>query len=171
MGAIDEIIYLMEEAFRGGGIEETNESQSLLANIATVDDGSWRTPPPSGRRTIRSVVLHVGSCKVMYDDYAFGSAGRSWDDPAVAPWPDGDAPRIDAVEWLTNAHGRLVDHVRALNEDDLSRPRLANWGEQRETRWLISTLIQHDAYHAGEINHIRALLRSDDAWRWPAPGD
>jgi hypothetical protein len=39
-------------------------------------------------------------------------------------------------------------------------------GEQRQTRWLIATLLEHDTYHAGEINHIRALLLSDDGWKW-----
>jgi hypothetical protein len=53
-----------------------------------------------------------------------------------------------------------------LTDDDLSRPRLANWGEERPTRWLLSTLLQHDTYHAGEVNHIRALLAADDVWKW-----
>lgn len=166
MGALDEVVYLMEEAFRGRGIEETNESQSLLANLATVDDTSWRALPSVGSRTIESIVLHVGSCKIMYDEYAFGPGRRSWDDPALVPWLEGQAPRADSIQWLTEAHERLLEHVRALDDGDLPRLRLANWGEQRETRWLLSTLLQHDTYHAGEINHLRALTTSDDAWKW-----
>jgi hypothetical protein len=166
MGSIDEVVYLMDEAFRGKGIEETNESQSLIANLATVDDRVWRMTPETGKRTIESVALHVGSCKVMYDDYAFGDAKLSWDDSVVLPWRDGEAPRSDAIDWLTKSHERLMEHVRALTDDDLSRPRLANWGEERPTRWLLSTLLQHDTYHAGEVNHIRALLAADDVWKW-----
>ncbi len=45
-------------------------------------------------------------------------------------------------------------------------PRPTNWGELRETRWLISTIAQHDVYHAGEVNHIRSILASNDGWRW-----
>jgi uncharacterized damage-inducible protein DinB len=166
MRALDEVVYLMEEAFRGKGIEETNESQSLMANLASVNDGSWRALPPAGRRTIESIVLHVGSCKVMYDEYAFGQGRRRWDDPALVPWQEGEAPRADAIGWLTQTHADLLDHVLALDDEDLSRLRLASWGEQRETRWLLSTLLQHDVYHAGEINHIRALTASDDTWKW-----
>ena len=166
MGSIDEVVYLMEEAFRGKGIEETNESQSLVANLATVDDRAWRTPPETGTRTIESIVLHVGSCKIMYDDYAFGHAQLTWDDDAVLPWHDGEAPRSDAIDWLTKGHERLMEHVQALTDEDLSRLRLANWGEERPTRWLLSTLLQHDTYHAGEINHVRALLAANDVWRW-----
>jgi hypothetical protein len=166
MGAIDELVYLLDEAFRGTGIEDTNESQSLLANLSTVDEASWRAVPPGGTRTIESIVLHVGSCKVMYDEYAFGAARMRWDDPGLPPWSEGTAPRYEAIAWLTDAHKILVDHVHALQDEDLARPRLTNWGEQRETRWLISMLLEHDTYHAGEINHIRALLVSDDSWTW-----
>ena len=74
--------------------------------------------------------------------------------------------RAETIPWLTETHETLVDHVRALRDEDLSRPRPANWGEQRETRWLISTLLEHDTYRAGEINHIRAVLLSDDSWKW-----
>ena len=39
-GGIDALLVLMDEAFRGAGIEESNESQALLTNLATVtDDG------------------------------------------------------------------------------------------------------------------------------------
>jgi uncharacterized damage-inducible protein DinB len=166
MGALDELVYLMEEAFSGTGIEETNETQSLLGNLRTVGEDSWRTPPPGGSRTIASIVLHIGSCKVMYADYAFGPAQRRWDDPSLVPWTDDDVPRDAAIEWLVATHGDLMAYVKALGDDDLGRLRMTNWGEQRETRWLLSTLMQHDVYHAGEINHLRALTTSDDRWKW-----
>ena len=123
MRAVDELVYLLDEAFRGKGIEETHESQSLLANLATVDDASWRATPPGGSRTIESIVLHVGGCKIMYDEYAFGAARLRWDDPGLPPWPEGEAPRDEAIAWLTEAHETLVDHVHALHDDDLSLAR------------------------------------------------
>jgi uncharacterized damage-inducible protein DinB len=166
MTAVDEILYLINESFSGTGIEETNESQSIMVNLASVDDSMWRTAPASGSRTIESITLHVGSCKVIYDDYAFGPGLLTWEDTEVQPWAAGEAPMEDALTWLTAAHERFVDHVRQLTDDDLAAPRMANWGEERETRWLISTLAQHDTYHSGEINHIRSLLASDDKWKW-----
>ena len=55
---------------------------------------------------------------------------------------------------------------RALADDaELDAPRLTNWGELRPTRWIIAAMITHDAYHAGEINHLRSLLGDDDRWR------
>jgi hypothetical protein len=168
VSAIDELVYLLEEAFAGKGIEESNESQSLLMNLASVGEALWRTPPRDGVRTIESIVLHVGTCKIMYDEYAFGPGSLSWEDPGLQPWPEGEAPMPEAVDWLTAAHRRLVGHVAVLGDDDLGTPRPANWGEMKETRWLISTLIQHDAYHAGEVNHVRSLLTANDTWRWGA---
>jgi hypothetical protein len=166
MTAIDELVYLLREAFSGEGIADTNESQSLLTNLMSVEKPMWRTAPPGGVRTIESVALHVGSCKVMYDDYAFGPGRLGWEDPEVEPWTTGEAPMADTIAWLVEANERFVAHVLALEDADLSVQRRANWGELRETRWLISTILQHDTYHAGEVNHIRSILASNDAWRW-----
>jgi len=73
------------------------------------------------------------------------------------------------VEWLREGHRRLREHVEALDDDELSKPRRVNWGEMRETRWIIANMIRHDDYHAGEINHIRAVSQGNDPWAWEAP--
>ena len=129
-GGIDVLLGLMDEAFRGRGIEESNESQALLANLASVDDAAWRSLPPGATRTIESIVLHVGSCKVMYDDYAFGAGTLQWGTPGAEPWGcDGPGPRADVMEWLGAAHERLAGHVAALGDDaDLDTTRMTNWG-------------------------------------------
>jgi DinB superfamily len=164
--AVAELAYLLDEAFAGTGIEESNEAQSLLVNLATVGEDQWREVPNGGVRSIESIALHVGACKIMYDEYAFGPGELGWDDPALTPWQEGHAPMRETVDWLVASHARFVDHVRRLSEDELGVPRRANWGELKPTRWLISTILQHDTYHAGEINHIRSLLAGDDRWRW-----
>ena len=166
MSGIDEIVYVLQEAFSGAGIEESDEGQSLLQNLRSVDGSMWRTIPAGGVRTIESIALHVGSCKVMYDEYAFGQGQLFWGDQDVQPWPRGEAPFEEAIGWLEDVHGRFVEHVRALRDEDLATPRPTNWGEFRETRWLISTIAQHDVYHAGEVNHLRSILASSDGWRW-----
>jgi uncharacterized damage-inducible protein DinB len=164
--AVDALLYLMDEAFRGPGIEESNESQALITNLATVPESAWRALPSGGARSIEAIALHVGSCKVMYDDYAFGSGSLFWDMPEVQPWPEGKAPLTETLRWLQAAHDRLRGHLAGLADDrELDALRLANWGERRATRWLIATLITHDAYHAGEINHLRSLFAGDDRWR------
>ncbi|HEV8402658.1 MAG TPA: DinB family protein [Candidatus Limnocylindrales bacterium] len=166
-GGIVTILDLLDEAFRGAGIEESNESQALLANLATVGEEAWRALPPGAARSIESIALHVGACKIMYDDYAFAGGSLRFATPEVEPWGTGPAPRDQTIAWLEGAHSRLVEHVAALADDaELDRPRLTNWGEMRPTRWIIGAMITHDAYHAGEINHLRSILGTDDRWRY-----
>ena len=167
---IETTLYMLDEAFRGAGIEQSNESQALLTNIATVPPDQWLALPAGAARSIHDIAGHIGACKVMYDDYAFGAGTLQFGTPEVEPFADGGA--LDqVVGWLTRAHGRLVDHVAALADDgELDRPRLTNWGEQRPTRWIVAAMITHDAYHAGEINHLRSLLDGDDRWRFQQLG-
>jgi len=165
---IGAMLYLLDEAFRGPGIEESNESQALLTNLATVPVDAWRALPPGGVRSIEAIAIHVGACKIMYDDYAFGPGKLQFATPPVEPWgSDGPAPKDDVIAWLEHSQARLVQHIRGLAGDaELDRPRLTNWGELRPTRWIIATMITHDGYHAGEINHIRSILGTDDRWRY-----
>ena len=165
-GGIEALLDLLDEAFRGAGIEASAESQALLTNLATVSDDAWRALPQGAARTIESIVFHVGACKIMYDDYAFGPGSLQWSTPDVEPFANEEAPRAEVVAWLDAAYRTLVGHVAALRGDaELDRPRLTNWGELRPTRWIVASMITHDAYHAGEINHLRSTLGSDDRWR------
>jgi uncharacterized damage-inducible protein DinB len=170
-GGIETLLDLLEEAFGGRGIEASNESQALLTNLASVPDGAWTELPPGATRSIEAMAVHVGACKIMYDDYAFGPGTLRFGTAAVEPWPAGEAHPGVVVPWLEQAHGRLVEHVAALADDnELDRPRLTNWGELRPTRWIVAAMITHDAYHAGEINHLRSLLGRDDRWRFQQLG-
>ena len=167
---IDSLLYLLDEAF-GAGIKETDESQALLPNIRTVPDDAWHALPAGLSRSIESIAIHVGACKIMYDDYAFGGGTLRFATPEVEPWRDGESEMAQVIPWLEAAQQRLVDHIAALPGDaELDVPRLTNWGELRPTRWIVAAMITHDAYHAGEINHLRSLLGPDDRWRFQQLG-
>jgi uncharacterized damage-inducible protein DinB len=170
MSEVSQLVYLMDEAFEGTGIAESNESQSLMVNLATVEDRAWRARPAGIVRTIESIALHIGSCKVMYRDHAFGSRTLTSSSSETQPWADGEAPMASTMEWLRQAHDRLMLDVRSLTDQDLTQARCANWGELRETRWLLSMLLQHDVYHSGEINHLRSLIAGEDRWNWQIVG-
>ncbi len=170
-GGIEALLDLMDEAFRGLGIEESNESQALLPNLVTVPDAAWQALPAGASRSIAAIANHVAACKLMYDDYAFGPGTLRFVTPEVEPWAEEAVDRATFMPWLEAAHERLVAHVRDLADDgELDRPRQTNWGEQRPTRWIIGAMITHDAYHAGEINHLRSLLAGDDRWRFQQLG-
>jgi uncharacterized damage-inducible protein DinB len=165
--AVRAYLYLLQEAFEGRGLEESNESQALVTNLATVTGAEWRGLPAGASRTIEEMVLHVAACKIMYADYAFGPGTKTFGTPEVeGPWEPGQAPMDGALDWLREAHRSFVRHIEVLTDDDLDRDRLTNWGEMRPTRWIIAAMVGHDFYHAGEINHLRSLLGSDDRWRW-----
>jgi uncharacterized damage-inducible protein DinB len=167
MPAIESVLYLLDEAFEGRGIEESNESQALLTNLATVTESEWRALPAGATRSIEAMVRHVAACKVMYADYAFGPGTKQWGTPEVeGAWEPGAAPMAEAIEWLREMHRSFRRHVEGLTDDGLDSPRMTNWGELRPTRWIVAAIIGHDFYHAGEINHLRSLLGTDDRWRW-----
>jgi len=166
METIELLAWLMDDAFEGAGLERTNEAQSLMANLATVPDELWRAHLPGSVRTIESIALHVGGAKRIYADHAFEDGALTYGSPESTPWRPGTAPMAEVLPWLREQHARVMAHVRALRPEDLLEQRHANWGENRETRWLLSVLLQHDLYHAGEINHLRSLLDGEDRWRW-----
>jgi hypothetical protein len=123
------------------------------------EDWAWR--PPGGARSIQDIVAHVGTCKLMYENHAFGDATLRWEDPLA----ESATTPTAAIAWLREGQARLRASIAALGDDaELLRPRRANWGELKETRWLIGVLIGHDFYHAGEINHLRSLRQGDDRW-------
>ena len=54
-GGIEALLDLMEEAYRGRGIEESNESQALLNNLSSVPEAWWQALPRARRdRSARS---------------------------------------------------------------------------------------------------------------------
>ena len=158
--AIDTLARLTEEAFDG------DPSHSLLANLHDLREEDWTATPGASGRSIADILEHVGWSKWMYEDYAFGSASMRGDQPPLIPKGGARSrPRNELLTWLTEGHHRWLASLRALPDDsELDRDRLTNWGEQLPTRDIIRIMIAHDFYHAGEINHLRALLQSTDRW-------
>jgi uncharacterized damage-inducible protein DinB len=148
------LAWVSEESFQG------HDPQSLLANIHDLRDEDWTTPPPAGERTIADILEHVAWSKWTYADYAFGAA---------IPRPRSGRTRTNAeiLAWLNEGHQHWLAGIRALDDDaELDRERLVFWGAHLPTRAIIRILIAHDLYHAGEINHLRALLQGTDRWQY-----
>jgi len=162
--AIDILAWLIEEAFEG------DPSHSLIANLRDLREKDWTATPDRSGRSIADILEHVGWSKWMYEDYAFGSASMRGDQPPLIP-RDGrrSRPHDELLNWLIEGHRHWLDSVRTLaNDAELERDRLTNWGERLPTRDIIRIMIAHDFYHAGEINHLRALIQGTD--RWPYDG-
>jgi uncharacterized damage-inducible protein DinB len=158
--AIDTLVWLIDDAFRG------DPQHALLANLHDLPDHLWSAVPPGGGRSIADMLEHVAWSKWMYTDYAFGSATLRGDEPPLVPAAGARArPRDELLAWLTEGHERWLTAVQTLPDDtELDCNRLTNWGEHLPTRVIIRIMIAHDLYHAGEINHLRALLQGTDRW-------
>ena len=157
---IDLLAWLVEEAFEG------DPSHSLLANLRDLHEEDWTATPRGSKRSIADILEHVGWSKWMYEDYAFGSASLRGDQPPLIPaGGQRSRPRDELLAWLKEGHNRWLASVGGLADDsELEHDRLTNWGEQLPTRVIIRLMIAHDFYHAGEINHLRALLQGTDRW-------
>lgn len=158
--ALETLIWLIEDAFDG------DPSHSLIANLKDLREENWTARPAGSSRSIADILEHVGWSKWMYEDYAFGSASMRGDQPPLIPAGGARSrPREELLAWLKEGHQRWLGSVRALTDDtELDRERLTNWGEKLSTRTIIRIMIAHDLYHAGEINHLRALIQSTDRW-------
>ncbi len=155
--AIEQYLYWMDEAFDGP------DEHSLLNNLRSLHDRDWDARPPGGQRMAWQIVNHVGVCKFMYADHAFAEGELTWETVDAATGFDRSPAAI--VGWLRRGHDLLRSYVAALDDDsDLLVERRANWGEMKETRWLVRIMIEHDLYHGGEINHIRSVLQGTDRW-------
>ena len=159
---LDTLCWLIEAAFG------SEDSHSLMANLKDLREEDWNTLPPGGGRSIADILEHVGWCKWMYEDYAFGSATMRGDQPPLVPAGGARSrPNDELLPWLKAGHQRWLDSVRSLPDDtELERDRLTNWGERLPTRAIIRIMIAHDFYHAGEINHLRSLLQGTDHWEY-----
>ncbi len=159
---IDTLCWLIEDAF------VSDPSGSLLGNLANLKEDDWTALPPGGSRSISDILEHVGWCKWMYEDYAFGTASLPGDKPPLVPGGVlRSRPPAELLSWLNEGHAKWLGSVRALADDsELERDRLTNWGEWMKTRTIIRIMIGHDYYHAGEINHLRAILQGNDRWEY-----
>ena len=159
---INTLCRLIEDAFDG------NTSDSFMNNLTNVREQDWTALPPGGGRSIADILEHVGWCKWMYEDYAFGTASMRGDQPPQIPASGARSrPHDELLAWLKEGHRKWLTSVRALPDDsELDRDRLTNWSERMKTRTIIRSMIGHDYYHAGEINHLRSLLQGNDRWEY-----
>jgi uncharacterized damage-inducible protein DinB len=153
-----------------GDAFERDREHSLLGNLREIDDAGWRWKPEGGQRTVAGVVWHAGSAKYLYHSHAFGDRSVTWEHPLTAP---SQARTIEeAIPWLREGQRLFIEALSSLSDDDLAVMKPTHWGAAKTVRFAIETIIRHDVFHAGEINHLRALMQGNDRWGYfgpPAP--
>lgn len=124
----------------------------------TAEHAAWR--PPNGAHSIWELVLHMTGWR---NEVADRIRGKPAGDPEAGDYPavgDPTAARWKAaLDAFHAAHRRLVDVARALPEQQLYRAtndlRDGAGGTGATAYELLHGIVQHDAYHAGQI----ALLK------------
>ena len=112
---------------------------------------------------MRDLIIHCGAVKLMHTNHAFGDASHTFWTTWVREEPVSDASFEELLEWLEEAHDTVIDSVQHLNDDhELVVLRPTYWGAPWETRRILDAIAVHDVYHAGEINHLRALIHQVD---------
>ena len=163
----------MDEAFRGSGIEASNESQALLTNLATVTADLWPALPAGAARSIESIALHVGACKSHVRRLRLRPGHEAVRHAGRGTVGRGSAPRDAVIAWLEPPTSASSGHVRALGRDgELDRPRGRPTGAScARPAGSSPRSITHDAYHAGDIQPPRgARSPRDDRWRFQQLG-
>jgi hypothetical protein len=110
-------------------------------------------PQPAPFTTIGWRLVHLALCKVMYHEWAFGPQEMTW--TTVETPGDVEA----AIATLESGHGRLADDLASLDDGDLERRVLTNWGEEWQAWRIFTTMTDHDRHHGGEIGVLRDLYR------------
>ena len=128
--------------------------------LADVDDqqAAWRPYP--GVQTIWELVLHMTGWKSEVRKRLDGAPAG---EPLEGDWPvpSGSGPQAwrQALDGLEEAHRALVTAVSRVPATSLfaptNDPRVRETGQGVSHYVLLHGLVQHDAYHAGQI----ALLK------------
>jgi len=154
---VSQYLYLLDSAF------DYSRWHSVVGNLNSVQPENWTWIPPGGDRSIQFIVEHIGLCKIKYENHAFGDEDLRWNDRLVED-ESVFSTVPSAIEWLRSCNNTWRRSVAALADEDLLQPRKTNLGESVETRWIISAMLEHDLYHAGEINFIRFLHNPELNW-------
>lgn len=110
-------------------------------------------PKPPPFTTIGWRLEHLADCKVMYHEWAFGSARLTF--PALPALRGVTA----ALERLGEGHRPLRQDLEEITESELDLPRLTNWADRWPAWRIFSTMTDHDAHHGAEIGTPRDLYR------------
>ncbi|QQR72185.1 MAG: DinB family protein [Holophagales bacterium] len=143
----------LERSFRGGAWH----GPALVEAIDALDGASSGQRPLGSAHTIAEVIGHVGFWIEGARRRLAGEKAAALDPAEDWPHPAGktDEDWNGAVAALEAAHRGLVAAVSALDDERLDD---AVAGSDPTVRGLLFGLLQHNAYHAGQIVLLRKAL-------------
>ena len=119
--------------------------------------------PPNGAHSIWELVLHMTGWR---DEVARRATGEPATAPAAGDYPSVGDPT--AARWkaalagLDASHATLANVVRGMSDEHLLKPtndpRNRPLGTGCSYYELLHGIVQHDAYHAGQIAILKKVL-------------
>jgi len=135
----------------------------LKTILADVKAPQAARTPPNGAHSIWELVLHITAWR---NETTRRATGAPAGEPAEGDYPPVGDPT--AARWtaalaaLDASHARLVDAVRGMSDADLLKPtndpRNRPLGTGVTYYELFHGIVQHDAYHAGQIAILKRTL-------------
>ena len=153
MNAIDLILTQLDEAYNRRSWHGANLRGSIRR--VTAADAAWR--PGRGRHNIQEIVVHCAYWKYAVRRRLTGEPRASFPLRGSNWFP---RKRIDEQAWredihlLDDAHRRLRLVVAEL---DVRQMEQTSRGRSVSNRAVLSGIIAHDLYHAGQIQLLKKL--------------
>jgi len=158
--AVEAFLYLLRRAFDEG-------EHSFVRNLESTTVQQWDAIVPGQPfgRSIGYIAWHTVAAKQLYWDHAFGERRLTG---AITGQGVHNPRRLldDVLAHGRRWHARWLESVAALEDLALEQPTTAHWGAVVSMRRVVAAIIEHDLYHAGEINHLRAILDGTDKAPW-----
>jgi uncharacterized damage-inducible protein DinB len=141
---------------------------SFVRNLESTTEEHWDALVPGQPfgRSIGYIAWHTVAGKHLYWDHAFGEKKLTGDYTGQGV-TNPRRTRDEVIAYGRKWQAAWLESLGTVTEADLEGPSTAHWGQPLSLRRIIVAVIEHDIYHAGEINHLRALLDGSDR----TPGD
>ncbi|MCE7974591.1 MAG: DinB family protein [Leptolyngbya sp. PLA1] len=149
---------LAQANFRG----KAWQGAALAGAVRGVSAAEALRRPSKGRRNIHELVLHAAYWKYAVrrrlnpaEDAPFPVSPANW--PATPASPDAEEWKR-AVKLLKREHEKLVRAIEGLDAGSLDQipPGARTWTRAQ----LIMGIASHDAYHTGQIQLLKKLIRT-----------
>ena len=155
---LEHLLGLLDEAFNRPAWHGPN----LRGSIRGVTAREAALPPRAGRHNIWEIAVHAAYWKYAVRRRLSGEKRGSFSLPG-SNWFDRPIDRSEKA-WqvdralLDREHQLLMETVSSFKPQDLDHP---SRGSKTLARRLIAGIAFHDVYHAGQIQLIKKLLRTE----------